>query len=218
MLFLEYRNGLKKREKFTEEFFKDEDPDEIGNTKASDSDESEEHIGIPERKDTEGVEEQSGEIQSNECTESSKNTNSSPIRCEMNEKLVNAEESNNQINENENGDREHGQIVAIETTDLTDLQTDDIDLSDELHTADTLDTIATNKINKPTIPTDFVPKLKGFEGAVIDLETNDVKPKPKTGVDELFERFMENAIVKPQKAEIQEIRFENLMEFSLICV
>lgn len=213
-VFVEYRNGLKKREKFTEQFFKDEEADGIFNTIASDHyHEREKHGGIPETKAAEKVEEQSGEIQSIECKEFQENPNSSPIRSQINEGLANSEESHNQIDQNENDDQTHGQNITIESADLTDLQTDNIELSDELNTADTLNTVATKKITKPIIPTDFVPKLKGFEGSVIDLETNDVKPKQKTGINELFERFMENAIAKPQKAETQEIRFENLMEF-----
>lgn len=60
---------------------------------------------------------------------------------------------------------------------------------------------------KPSIPTGFVPKLKGGDGFVIDFETNDLKPKSQDGVQELFSRFLKNACVKKNAtAETQSVR------------
>lgn len=88
----------------------------------------------------------------------------------------------------------------IDSTENTDLFTHHMDLDDELDKMG----IVVEKKPKLSIPTDFVPKLKGNAGFVIDLETNDLKPAPKTGVDELLSRFMKNALVKTHDAESQD--------------
>lgn len=87
-----------------------------------------------------------------------------------------------------------------ESTETTDLFTHHMDLDDELDKMG----IVVEKKPKLSIPTDFVPKLNGEAGFVIDLETNDLKPAPKTGVDELLSRFMKNALVKTHDAESQD--------------
>lgn len=87
-----------------------------------------------------------------------------------------------------------------ESTETTDLFTHHMDLDDELDKMG----IVVEKKPKLSIQTDFVPKLNGEAGFVIDLETNDLKPAPKTGVDELLSRFMKNALVKSHDAESQD--------------
>lgn len=85
----------------------------------------------------------------------------------------------------------------------------------ELHTVrteldDELDAMAASQTRvKLSIPPDQVPKLKGGQGFVIDFETNDLKPVPKSGVDELLSRFMKNTLVKPQGVESQDLRCDN---------
>lgn len=88
-----------------------------------------------------------------------------------------------------------------ESTEIIELHTVRTELDDEL------DGIKTNdeKIPKLSIPTDYVPKLKGDKGFIIDFETNDLKPAPKTGVDELLSRFIKNALVKSNEAETQDV-------------
>lgn len=88
-----------------------------------------------------------------------------------------------------------------ESTEIIEFHTVRTELDDEL------DGIKTNdeKIPKLSIPTDYVPKLKGDKGFIIDFETNDLKPAPKTGVDELLSRFMKNALVKSNEAETQDV-------------
>lgn len=45
---------------------------------------------------------------------------------------------------------------------------------------------------------DAAPKLSGDENMIIDLDTNVVKPREKSGVEELQERFLCHAIKKPK--------------------
>lgn len=52
----------------------------------------------------------------------------------------------------------------------------------------------------------IVPKLQGDSNFMIDLETNDLKPKEKTGVEELFSRFLKHAATKPKAAVTQDVR------------
>lgn len=202
------RDDLKKREQEAVEFFQEQETDDNWNSRASDSDESEEEqenkdMDEPKNED-EKPEELPNEVQSNECEDLQKNLDASTAKeteeLEKSKEIVINETSDKGI-ENESRDQNN----AIEATDMIELHTIQTELDDELDAMPT----NTNKIKIP-FPTDFVPKLKGEKGFVIDLETNDVKPIPKTGVDELFERFMGNAVVKPQKVETQDIRFDSL--------
>lgn len=54
---------------------------------------------------------------------------------------------------------------------------------------------------------EYAPRLKGKQGMVIDLETNELKEKEKTGVDELFERFLKHSGKCLTKKEPEEIRY-----------
>lgn len=44
---------------------------------------------------------------------------------------------------------------------------------------------------------EVAPKLSGDKNMIIDLETNEVKPREKSGIEELQERFLRNAVKKP---------------------
>lgn len=97
-----------------------------------------------------------------------------------------------------NIDEAINKIDVNTATDVIEIHTSRTELDDEL------DMMTTNSEKKKTLPVpmDYVPRLKGDKGLVIDLETNDVKPFPKkTGVDELLSRFVKNALVKPQMTE-----------------
>lgn len=52
------------------------------------------------------------------------------------------------------------------------------------------------------------PRLHGSEGMFIDLETNEVKPKEKSGAEELLERFMKTTRKKTE-SELEEIGIFN---------
>lgn len=211
-----FRNDMKKREKEAEEFFQEqEETDDL--YKASDSDESDEYTADADTKTDKteddktaetNTEELPSEAQANECEHLEANPKASAAQegteMELDLELdqTDACTINNEISETVEAENDSiNQNDAIETPNVIELHTEPTELDDEL------DAMSTNKKVKLTFPSDFVPKLKGEKGFVIDLETNDVKPTPKTGVDELFERFMENAIAKPQRAETQDIGF-----------
>lgn len=62
---------------------------------------------------------------------------------------------------------------------------------------------------KISVPTDHIPKLKGENGFVIDFESNDLKPMPESGVDELLARFRKNTQPKTNASDTntQDFRF-----------
>lgn len=203
---------MKKREKEAEEFFQQQEVDDVSSAKLSDSDDDEDYTGETSEtatklmEDDEKSEELTSEVQPNidmnvECENIQDNLNTSATQIDA--ELNKPEECINQdISENAHGDQSDNPINPDGTRDVIELHTNQTELDDEL------DAAITNKKVKLTFPTDFVPKLKGEKGFVIDFETNDVKPVPKTGVDELFERFMGNAVVKPQRVETQDIGFD----------
>lgn len=49
-----------------------------------------------------------------------------------------------------------------------------------------------------SLDADAAPKLIGYENMMIDLDSNEVKPREKSGVEELQERFLRHAMKKPQ--------------------
>lgn len=57
------------------------------------------------------------------------------------------------------------------------------------------------------LSSEYAPRLKGKQGMVIDLETNELKEKEKTGIDELFERFLKHSGKCLTKKEPEEIRY-----------
>lgn len=91
---------------------------------------------------------------------------------------------------------------AILTTEETELNTMQIDFNAEVEAVQ-----MTKNKTKLIVQTDHVPKLKGDKGFVIDFETNDLKPMPITGVDELFNRFMKSAVVRTHSCDTQDVRF-----------
>lgn len=208
------REEMKKREKEAEEFFQQEEIDDVSNAKLSESDDDEDYTAetsgaaTNSTKDDEKTEELPSEVQPNidmnaDCENIQENLIATTTQMDV--ELNKPEESiNHETSENGHGNKSDDPINLDGTSDVIELHTNQTELDDEL------DAAIINKKVKLTFPTDFVPKLKGEKGFVIDLETNSVKPVPKTGVDELFERFMENAVVKPQKVETQDIGFDAL--------
>lgn len=69
-----------------------------------------------------------------------------------------------------------------------------------------LDKLLSNTISK--VPDLNRPRLIGSEGMIIDLETNEMKPKEKSGADELLERFMKTTRKKIE-SELEEIDIFN---------
>lgn len=67
--------------------------------------------------------------------------------------------------------------------------------------------LSKRQLDIAALATIAAPKLGGGTGMVIDLDTNEITPKPKSDVDLFVERFVQSAIVKPTNhTEEQEIR------------
>lgn len=95
----------------------------------------------------------------------------------------------------------------IQTTLPVEFHTERTELDDELDAMLEEEMLEEDMRPKPSIPTGFVPKLQGGDGFVIDLETNDLKPKSQDGLQELFSRFIKSACVKKNAtAETQNVR------------
>lgn len=91
---------------------------------------------------------------------------------------------------------------------IIELHTERNDLDDELDQMDAPVVQTSNrKRNIAAFAPLCAPKLGVGKGMIIDLETNVIMPQPKSGVDLLVERFVQNAIVRPSHGqEEQEIR------------
>lgn len=109
------------------------------------------------------------------------------------------------------------EITHIETEPFEDipdrnvieLHTERTDLDDELDKMDAPPQPpqpSKRQLEIAALATISAPKLGGGSGMIIDFETNEIKPKPKSGVELLVERFVTNAIVKPKICDEQEIR------------
>lgn len=196
---------MEKRTKEAKEFFTQE-TDEDSKMEANNSDGSED----TEYKNVETME-KSNESESNEYQTVGNTTNLSPTN--MIEPVPSNFECFTDIIDYSANDN---QTVDKQTVDGTEINSDMMETDVvEIHTArseldEELDAMSTNEMNKEkkklSIATDFVPKLKGDKGFVIDLETNDLLPTPKTGVDELLTRFVKNVLVKPQAVETQDVK------------
>lgn len=92
---------------------------------------------------------------------------------------------------------------------IIELHTERNDLDKELDQMDApVAQVSNRKRNIAAFAPLCAPKLGGGTGMIIDLETNVIKPQPKSGVDLLVERFVQNAIVKPSHGQCdQEIRW-----------
>lgn len=96
------------------------------------------------------------------------------------------------------------QMSPVKKPKFTGFHTEITDLDVELDAADTVPN------QKKAVPLGgAAPRLSGWEGMVIDLETNEVRAKEKTGAQMLFERFLKTAGKGQPKAECAEIRCAN---------
>lgn len=187
---------MEKRTREAKEFFIEETEDEESRMEASSA-----IIEETEDKDTE-IMEKSNEPETNQTADST--TVLSPEK--TNEPAASDFECITDIIEDCANDDQISDEIQFKSaaTDVIEIHTARTELDDEL------DAMSTNEINKEkkklSISTDYVPKLKGDKGLMIDFETNDLLPDPKTGVDELLTRFVKNALVKPQPVETQDIK------------
>lgn len=194
-----YSKKLEEREKEAITFFKSDDSDEDENQQSNANDKIEDHENMATKDSIE-----------NKTVESeSPNIENIPLDIPMTEL------------ETENA------ISIPEASELDDIgMTDSIDQpstsakaagqSSEIHTErtdldDELDEMIRSERKSKrqsvlSIATLGAPKLSGASGMVIDFETNELKPKEKSGVENLVERFMKNALVKTPKADSQDVR------------
>lgn len=146
---------------------------------------------------------------SDECQTGDNSTNFSPNNAieEPTSDLKCTDDTNNH-NEDQNMD----QTECNRASDVIEIHTVRTELDDEL------DLLVENemKTKNLSIQTKHIPKLQGDRGLLIDFETNDLRPIPKTGVEELLTRFVKNALVKRNVAETQDVRFVVSIRVSMI--
>lgn len=124
-------------------------------------------------------------------------------------------ENNNQTSTAEKSTELDATPPPTKASNVIQFHTERTELDDELDAMLELETRP-----KPSISTDYVPKLKGGDGFLIDLETNDLKPKSQEGINELFSRFIKNACVKKNVTpETQNVKYDksNLIFLVSIC-
>lgn len=212
---------MEKRTLEAEEFFQEQEEEYTPSSALIKSDDSEDGDWTETVKETKPAEatpeipeiSENSDTQMNECQETEilppaseplpMESNASEIAVEYADVTANISggEDNENITENQMTEE---QLTESNPTHTLEFHTDRTDLDDELDALIEND----NARPKPSIPTDFVPKLKGQDGFVIDLETNDLKPKSQDGIYELFDRFIKNACVKKSAAaETQNVGY-----------
>lgn len=95
-------------------------------------------------------------------------------------------------------------VEMTESFNVIELHTEQTELDDELDKMIAKDQRKSRLEAVLSVATLSAPKLSGGSGMVIDLETNELKPKEKSGVDILVERFVKNTVVKSVNTESQE--------------
>lgn len=198
---------MERRTQEAEEFFQEQEEECVPSSAIIKSDDSEDDDWTDKSlaKETKPPEEalETPEIldtQMNECQETEDPppvSDPSPIQPNASENVVQCTDVTDIIdecNENENQTtvEQPTESNPEQVSHAIEFHTDRTELDDEL------DGMLEKEIHpKPSIPTDYyVPRLKGENGFVIDLETNDLKPKSQDGLDELFSRFIKSACVK----------------------
>lgn len=178
------REKLEKRTQEAEEFFQNEDEQELKPMDCEDNEDSDEQPAI----DTPATIEENKVADKADIAEELNTDDAYSEPPKLNNEIAPVDE----------------QVEVNEPNEELNLQ-NDFDGPIELHSVQTdLDIELDNMIkldNRPkrdlsSIPLGPVPKLKGGSGMIIDLETNEIKPKEKSGIDELVERFVKNAVKK----------------------
>lgn len=216
---------MERRTQEAEEFFQEQEEESHSAAliKSDDSDDDDwtDKSAAKELKPAPPAQEEQMEIeeadtQMNECqdTETLPLANS-PIQANGSEAVVECTDATDVLeidNENKTDNQTSTTEQPIESEDLLPAHAANII---EFHTErteldDELDAMLAGDHPKPSISTDFVPKLKGGDGLVIDLETNDLKqPTSQDGVQELFSRFIKNACVKKNATlETQNVGYD----------
>lgn len=206
---IEYANKIDQRIQESEEFFQDEETDEENEN----IDEIEENSDIEHDNNATEQSTDNNHVSSNEITvENMVNETDEPseiIPSPQNPNEVLNE--NNEISEmlSQQPDTHQPDELSQQekatndvNTNIIEFHTERTELDDEL---DNMDVVAPAKRKTDILSLINIsaPKLRGDSGMIIDLETNEMKPKEKTGVDQLVERFVRNAFVKPTNCNME---------------
>lgn len=193
---------MEEREKESIEFFKVDDSD-------LDSDQNEPANETEQEKIKDTVIEATKcqEINNEPMTSATENTTTDidPTQNETLNALDEAMEITNPTVDNIDENSVEQAIEMTESFNVVELHTEQTELDNELDKMIAKDQRKSRLEAVLSVVPLSVPKLSGNSGMVIDLETNELKPKEKSGVDILVERFVKNAIVKSVNTESQEI-------------
>lgn len=199
---LNYSKRLEEREKEAMVFFKVDDSD-------SDSNQNEPTNETKHEKITDTVIEPTKSEETNNepmisATEAT-NTEIASTQIEIVATLDEAMQITNPAVENIDENSVEQAVEMTESFNVVELHTEQMELDNELDKMIAKDRRKSRLETALSIATLSAPKLSGGSGMVIDLETNELKPKEMSGVDILVERFVKNAVVKSVNNESQEI-------------
>lgn len=197
-----YSKRLEEREKEAVEFFKvdDSDSDSNQNEPTNDTEQKEIIDAVIEPTKSEGTNTEPM-ISATEET----NTDIAPSQNETSTALDEAMETTSSAVENMDENSIEQAVEMTESFNVVELHTEQTELDSELDKMIAKDQRKSRLAAMLSFTTLNAPKLSGGSGMVIDLETNEMKPKEKSGVDMLVERFVKSAIVKTGNIESQEI-------------
>lgn len=199
---LNYSKRLEEREKEAVEFFKVDDSDSDSNQNEPTNDTEQKEIMDTVIEPTKNEETNTEPMIS--ATEET-NTDIAPTQIEISTALDEAMATTNPAVENMDENSVEEAVEMTESFNVVELHTEKTELDNELDKMIAKDQRKSRLAAMLSITTLNAPKLSGGSGMVIDLETNEMKPKEKSGVDMLVERFAKNAIVKSVNIESQEI-------------
>lgn len=211
---IEYANKIDQRIQESEEFFQDEETDEENEN----IDELEENSDIEHDNNATEQSTDNNHVPSDEITtenmvnETDETSKIIPTPQDLNEVLNENNETSEMLSQqpdtHQSSDHQSDEPSQQEkatndvNTNIIEFHTERTELDDEL---DNMDVVvpAKRKTDILSLINISAPKLRGDSGMIIDLETNEIKPKEKTGVDQLVERFVKNAFVKPTNCNME---------------
>lgn len=216
MELIEYANKIDQRIQESEEFFQDEGTDEENES----ADEVKENSDVElADKTTEQSVDDNNQFPSDEITtentvndtdDTSKIIPSPKNPIEFSNEIIDIAmasqqtdiQQSNDLQANESSASQQEKVTNEIITNTIEFHTERTELDDEL---DKMEVVmpAKRKTEILSLANILTPKLEGDSGMMIDLETNEIKPKEKTGVDQLMERFVKNAFAKQIDSNIE---------------
>lgn len=176
---------MEKRTQEAEEFFQNEEDQEVKPIKRDNDDSDIEPSAVESTETPKEIEIANNDVAIDQLDKEENAPMELSGDCSIDESTTQNTETNQESTPKKDED---------ELPQVVELHTERTELDEELDNMIRLD-------NKPkrdlsNIPLINAPKLKGNSGMIIDFETNELKPREKTGVDELVERFVKNAVKK----------------------